>query len=137
MIWYKALFSFQGRLNRKGFWQGFGINLLLLFLFANLLPDPTAQPLALLPLLLVVYSFAAVVVKRLHDRNRSGKAAFIWLVPVVCFATSAVTQGIMAWLLSVGMPIFVITMLLIEQGAFKGEPEPNAYGAQSFSIRLK
>ncbi|MBD4935850.1 DUF805 domain-containing protein, partial [Xanthomonas citri pv. citri] len=35
MIWYKALFSFQGRLNRQGFWIGFAINFIFLFMVAN------------------------------------------------------------------------------------------------------
>lgn len=137
MIWYQALFSFKGRLNRQGFWIGFGVNFALLFAFANFLPDPTAYPLSLLPLLLVGYSFLAVVVKRLHDRSRSGGAAVMMIVPMVCYATAQAVQGIMAWLLGVAMPVFIVTMLLIEWGMFKGNPEANLYGEQGLTIKFK
>lgn len=137
MLWYKVLFSFKGRLNRQGFWSGVGINILLLALSAHLLPDATSQPLSLLPLLFIGYSLIAVIVKRLHDRNRSAWAVLILFVPLICYMTSLMSQGIMAWLLGSAMPIFIGTMLLIEWGVFKGNPEPNQYGEIGLTIKFK
>lgn len=138
MPWYNLLFSFQGRLNRKGFWIGFGVNFIFLFIFANFILNPTAFTwVSVLPLLLSAYSLSAVIIKRLHDRNRSGKALAMVLVPILCHFASLGTQGTMAWLLGILMPLFIGMILLLEWGVFAGNPEPNAYGKQGLSIRLK
>ena len=138
MAWYHALFSFQGRLNRQGFWIGFGINFVFLFVFANFVLNPTDFSwISVLPLLLSVYSLSAVIVKRLHDRNRSGKALLMALVPILCYISSLDSTGTMAWLLGSLMPLFIGTMLLLEWGVFAGNPEPNAYGQKGVSFKLK
>ncbi|WP_301099501.1 DUF805 domain-containing protein [Otariodibacter sp.] len=138
MPWYNLLFSFQGRLNRKGFWIGFGVNFIFLFIFANFILNPTAFTwVSVLPLLLSVYSLSAIIIKRLHDRNRSGKALAMVLVPIICHFASQGTQGTMAWILGILMPLFIGMILLLEWGVFAGNPEPNAYGKQGLSIRLK
>lgn len=138
MAWYNALFSFQGRLNRKGFWAGFGINFLFLFLFANFVLNPTAYSwISVLPLLLSAYSLSAVIVKRLHDRNRSGKALLMVLVPLICYGVSLGASGTIAWLLGIFMPLFIGTMLVLEWGVFAGMPEPNRYGKKGLPIRFR
>ncbi|WP_131928639.1 DUF805 domain-containing protein [Bibersteinia trehalosi] len=135
---FRLLFSFNGRLNRQGFWIGFGINFLLLFFLANFWKMPSASDaLSLLPLLFVGYSLAAVVTKRLHDRNRSAKALFMVLVPVFCYGISLSAQGIMQFLLGVAMPVFIGTILFIEWGVFKSFPEENQYGKQGLSLQWK
>lgn len=132
------LFSFNGRLNRQGFWIGFGINFLFLFVFANFFVNPTAfSLLSLVPLLVSAYSLSAVIVKRLHDRNRSGKAALMALVPFVCYGASLGTQGTMQLLLGAVMPAFIGTLLFLEWGVFAGSPEPNTYGKQGLSLKLR
>ncbi|MDO4697254.1 MAG: DUF805 domain-containing protein [Pasteurellaceae bacterium] len=138
MPWYHALFSFQGRLNRKGFWIGFGLNFAFLFIFANFVLNPTAYSwISVLPLLLSAYSLSAVIVKRLHDRNRSGKALLMVLVPIFCYVGSLGSTGTMAFLLGLFMPLFIGTMLLLEWGVFAGNPEPNQYGKQGVSITFR
>lgn len=68
MIWYDALFSFKGRLNRQGFWIGLLINFIFLFICVNFLLNLTAyNELSLLPMAIVGYSLSAIIVKRLHD----------------------------------------------------------------------
>lgn len=137
MRWYSALFSFNGRLNRQGFWIGISINGLWLILFANFILEPTAFTIfSTVPLLISAYSLAAVITKRLHDRNRSANALLILIVPLLCYATSLVTQGTMAWLLGIFMPVFIGTMLLLEWGVFAGDPQPNRYGEQGLSFRF-
>ncbi len=138
MIWYKALFGFEGRLNRQGFWIGFGINFAFLFVFANFFLNPTALSwVSVLPLTFSLFSLSAVIVKRLHDRNRSGKALLMVLVPLLCYAASLGAQGTMAWLLGIMMPLFIATLLIMEWGVFAGNPEPNQYGTQGLTVRFK
>ncbi|VEI46980.1 Predicted membrane protein [Actinobacillus equuli] len=85
----------------------------------------------LIPLVLAVYSLSAVIIKRLHDRNRSGKAVIMAFVPVVCYGVSLSAQGTMQWLLGMMMPMFIGTMLLLEWGVFKGNPQANQYGERA------
>ena len=138
MIWHKALFSFHGRLNRTGFWIGFGINFAFLFIFANFILNPTAFSwISVIPLTLSAYSLSAVIVKRLHDRNRSGKALLMVGVPILCYLASLAAQGTMAWLLGIMMPVFIGTILLMEWGVFAGNPEANQYGEKGLSVRFR
>lgn len=138
MAWYLALFSFQGRLNRQGFWIGFGMNFAFLFLFVNVVLNPMAYTMiSVLPLLISVYSLSAVIIKRLHDRNRSGKALLMAVLPILCYVTSLGSTGTMAWLLGIFMPFFIGTMLLLEWGVFAGNPEPNQYGEKGLTIKFK
>ncbi|MDH2924985.1 uncharacterized membrane protein YhaH (DUF805 family) [Nicoletella semolina] len=136
MAWHQLLFSFQGRLNRQGFWIGFGVNFAFLFIFANFFLNSTAFSwVSLLPLLLSIYSLAAIITKRLHDRNRSGKAGLIVIVPIICYASSFYAQGTMAWLLGLFMPMLIGTLLLLEWGVFAGNPTPNNYGDKGLSVK--
>ncbi|WP_373778898.1 DUF805 domain-containing protein [Glaesserella sp.] len=138
MHWYQGLFSFQGRLNRQGFWIGAGINFVFLAIFANFILNPTAFTwLSVIPLIISGYSLSAVIVKRLHDRNRSAKALLMVLVPILCYAASHYAEGTMVWLLGRMMPIFIGTMLLMEWGGFVGNPDANEYGKSGLSIRFK
>ncbi|MDD0823763.1 DUF805 domain-containing protein [Mannheimia sp. AT1] len=138
MIWYNALFSFKGRLNRQGFWVGFLINFIFLFVCVNFLLNLTAyNALSLIPMAIITYSLSAIIVKRLHDRNRSGKAIFILLVPILCYATSLISEGSMQWILGLVIPLFVCTLLFLEWGLFQSYPEPNQYGEKGLSILFK
>ncbi|MCT8812494.1 DUF805 domain-containing protein [Glaesserella parasuis] len=138
MIWHKALFSFHGRLNRKGFWIGFGINFAFLFIFANFILNLTAFSwISVLPLTVSLYSLSAVIVKRLHDRNRSAKALFMVAVPILCYLSSLGSQGTMAFVLGIMMPMFIGTILVMEWGVFAGSPEANQYGEKGLSVRFK
>lgn len=138
MIWYDALFSFKGRLNRQGFWIGLLINFIFLFICVNFLLNLTVyNELSLLPMAIVGYSLSAIIVKRLHDRNRSGKAIFILLVPILCYATSLISEGSMQWILGLVIPLFVCTILFMEWGLFQSYPEPNEYGEKGLNILFK
>lgn len=140
MIWYNALFGLRGRLNRKGFWQGVAINLFFLFVVANFLENLTAyQPILFAPLAVSFYIFIALGVKRLHDRNRSGKNALIlWIIPL-CLGSLpfSAPESTEAWLVGVLMPMLVMTLVTIEWGFFKSDPNPNQYGEKGLSFRLK
>ncbi|OOH90354.1 hypothetical protein BMT54_04835 [Pasteurellaceae bacterium 15-036681] len=138
MIWYQGLFTFKGRLNRKGFWQGLGINFVFLFIFANFFVNLSAFSwLSVIPLSMSIYSLIALITKRLHDRNRSARALFMLVVPVLCYIMSFGTEGTMQWLLGIMMPVFIGTMLFMEWAVFVGNPEPNQYGEKGLAIRFK
>lgn len=138
MIWYQALFGFKGRLNRQGFWIGVSINFLFLFMCVNFLLNVVAWDLlSLIPMLVSGYSLSAIIVKRLHDRNRSGKAIFILSVPILCYVTSLISVGSMQWILGVVIPLFVCTLLFMEWGLFQSYPEENQYGQIGLGITFR
>lgn len=142
MSWLQLLFSFKGRLNRKGFWQGFGICFTVLLLLANLLPleqmfqQTSTALLASLPLLCVLWCLSAVVIKRLHDRGRSGGAVFITIFPILCYFAAAYSEGMMAWALGRFLPLFFAVLLVLDWGVFRGEAQPNRYGERGLALRF-
>lgn len=138
MIWYNVLFSFKGRLNRQGFWAGLLINFIFLFVCVNFLLNLTAYNLLnLIPMVISGYSLSAIIVKRLHDRNRSGGAIFILFVPILCYGTSLISEGSMQWILGLVIPLFVCTILFMEWGLFQSYPKPNKYGEKGLNILFK
>ncbi|OBX01868.1 membrane protein [Gallibacterium genomosp. 3] len=139
----QALFSFKGRLNRQGFWIGSGLCAVVLFIIANILPvqqwlqHTTTSLGAIIPLLLIVYCWLTIIIKRLHDRGRSAKAIIILFVPLCCVMIAPYSQGIMQSILGKFFPIFIVAMLLMEWGVFLGQPTANRYGEKGETITFK
>lgn len=134
----QLLFSFKGRLNRQGFWIGIGFNFAFLFIVVNFLLKSTAfELMTLFPLGISLYSVLAIAVKRLHDRNRSGKHALILVVPIVCHWVSKAADENSAWLLGLLMPMLICTIIFLEWGFFSSFPKANQYGEQGLSWQLK
>lgn len=115
------LTSFEGRLDRAGFWTG----LVLLAVFAAALGGtanvldwllgleiPGAGRLGYLTLAavaLAAYGFFALQTKRWHDRDKSG-----W------------------WNLLVAVPVIGPVWILVEAGMLAGTPGPNQFGPDPF-----
>lgn len=82
----QILFSFQGRIPRHDYWlKGFLIlfplqisNVIMLFLA----DEPAERVLALVIGIILLWPALALLVKRLHDRNRSGWCAATLLIPI-------------------------------------------------------
>jgi uncharacterized membrane protein YhaH (DUF805 family) len=83
--WVGLFLRLDGRIGRKAFWIGFGV-----VLAGLLLADVAARGVGAASLLLLVllYPLIAVLVKRLHDRGRSG-----WWAAVVA---SPLAVGVLA-----------------------------------------
>ncbi|QLB40152.1 MULTISPECIES: DUF805 domain-containing protein [Mannheimia] len=138
MLWYNVLFGFKGRLNRRGFWIGLLINFVFLLIAVIFMVDlANFTFLSFLPLWISVFSLSAIIVKRLHDRDRSGQALLMVLVPIICYLASLYTQGIMQILLGNVMPAVITMILLLEWGVFKGNRNPNKYGERGLSFKLR
>lgn len=117
------LFGFSGRINRAKFWLGnflsllimavlFGIGIALGSFGAAPTPrgaTPTPSIISLIPmgigLISLIWSQFAVMIKRCHDRNKSGWWSLITLIPLA---------GGIWW--------------LIDLGALEGEPGTNQWG---------
>lgn len=138
-----ALFQFNGRLNRKGFWQGMGCCLLLVLIGTYLFPfqegftftASTILPIALFALILWVFS--AVVAKRAHDRGRTGWSVLMLFFPGICYAYGQQLEGVWGWALGAGLPMFILTVVVLDWGVFQGMQEENRFGKKGESISFK
>ncbi|MCW8327390.1 DUF805 domain-containing protein [Photobacterium sp. SDRW27] len=106
-----ALFSFQGRMRRRDYWL-YSLPVMLVFLPVVIYtsPENTGDNVVLNLLSLVIFGFvfwasAALNIKRLHDRNKSGWWIIVTFLPIIG-------------------PIFVI----IELGILDGTKGPNQFG---------
>ena len=137
--------SFEGRINRKPYWMGLIVLVIVMMviMFAaiylvggSVLANDTRTRLITFVLqLLFLYPSAALMVKRLQDRNRPGYFAAFLLVPMVIKAVtdlmgmtgSPVDQNALDYLLNI--IIFVVSVwFFIELGCLRGTVGPNQYG---------
>jgi uncharacterized membrane protein YhaH (DUF805 family) len=112
------LFSFSGRIGRLPYW---GVSILLGFLYLGLrwlipesvVTDPNAQIgiptllVALVALVVLIWISLAIMVKRFHDRDKSG-----------------------LWVLIMFVPVIGALWILIELGFLGGTEGPNDYGLE-------
>ena len=152
MTLIQLLFSFRGRINRSKFWLG-----LLIYFLANVSwysaaafsyliwqrPDhetswagaPFVAVIALIGLLVALFSLSAVGTKRLHDRAKSGAWMIAFLLPawVLNISSEFVDQSAIAgkYWLSFALVIAANAFLvwgLVELGLIRGMTGVNRYG---------
>ncbi|WP_313109512.1 DUF805 domain-containing protein [Atlantibacter sp.] len=133
------LFSFKGRIGRRDFWVWIVLWLvamaLLFILVANGILD--AQTAAFM-LVCLLWPTSAVVVKRLHDRSKSGLWALFMIVAWMLLAGNwAVLGGIWQWGVGRFVPTVIIVMLLLDLGAFVGTPGENKYGKDTLDVKYR
>jgi len=87
----KLLFTWEGRITRKTYWLYFLVPYTVIYLIAlvvDVLLGTLNKEIGIglftgLLTLLLIYPSIVVVIKRLHDRNRSGWFLFLFFVPFV------------------------------------------------------
>lgn len=81
---------------------------------------------------------AAVTVKRLHDRGRSGAWAFLMIVAWMLLAGNwAILPGVWQWAVGRFVPTLILVMMLIDLGAFVGTQGENKYGKDTQDVKYK
>ena len=137
--------SFEGRINRKRYWMGLIVLIIVMivvmfvaiFLVGGsvLVNDTRTRLVTFVLQLLFLYPSAALIVKRLHDRNRPSYFAAFLLVPMVIKAVTdlmgmtgdPVSQNALDYLLNI--IIFAVSVwFFIELGCLRGTVGPNQYG---------
>jgi uncharacterized membrane protein YhaH (DUF805 family) len=137
--------SFNGRINRQPYWLGTLIIVIpvivIVFVIAASMGESVTAPsfrarlISLVIELVLLYPASALIVKRLHDRNRPGGIAAIFLAPSLIKAVTdlaGVTGNPLApnildlllGLISFGIGIWA----LVEIGCLPGTAGPNQYG---------
>lgn len=145
-----ALFtSFDGRISRRAFWLGFLVMAVVgvaigLGLLAALPAGMGLKIVQLIVLAAMCYIWAAVVVKRLHDRDKPAMPyAVIFLGPAILnsvmkiFLIGHTAVDIAGVEVAVpGLPAMIVTYvsiavslwMIVELGFFKGASGENRYG---------
>jgi uncharacterized membrane protein YhaH (DUF805 family) len=134
--------GFDGRINRKPYWIGLlvlvavAILLMVLSVFSGLVLLGTGfELIAFIVQLVFIYPSSALMVKRLHDRDRPGYFAAFIFVPLILkslldllgITGDPFNMGALDYLF--GLIIFVVSVwFLIELGFLRGTAGPNQYG---------
>jgi uncharacterized membrane protein YhaH (DUF805 family) len=133
--------SFDGRINRKPYWLGVlvmvVVSLVVMLMLAFLvgIQGRSFMILTFVVQLILLYPSAALMVKRLHDRNRPSWFAALILVPLILQGITNIigitgdptNQGMLdylfaAWIFIVGVWFF------IELGCLRGTIGDNQFG---------
>lgn len=133
------LFSFKGRIGRRDFWIWIGVwivGLAILFTLAGaeIMPYSTAG----LFLSGSLIPTAAVVVKRLHDRNKRGWWALLFVPAWLLFAGNwEIFGSFWQWGLGRFLPTLIIVMMLIDLGSFLGTQGSNRFGEETSAVKYR
>ncbi|HGJ5884268.1 DUF805 domain-containing protein [Arsenophonus sp.] len=128
--------SFKGRIGRKPFWLGMVIWFLLMVMIFSLQTFLLFSPYILLLLvILLLYPLAAIFTKRLHDRGKSGGWLLLLLLAFVLFSID-VSLFTPFWQWGIGrfLPLFIVTILFLDCGSFKGQDKANRYGKKTEQV---
>lgn len=132
------LFSLNGRIRRRDFWIWVGmwiIAMLLLFVLADcgLLERQNAA----FVLVCLLWPTAAVVVKRFHDRGKSGRWALLLIIAWMLFAGNWVMlEDIWHWVVGRLIPVVIMVMMLFELGVLLGTPGENKFGKATSDVKF-
>jgi uncharacterized membrane protein YhaH (DUF805 family) len=151
--WQTTYFRFSGRFNRARYWLhsvlAFGVAFLLQLIAIYMFPIPEqlimmfksemVQKAILFiigaaPMVTFFYISTAISVKRLHDRDKSGWWALLYLglPPAILFAVSQAADAnghVEGWPAALLIPFFIMLVVtFIELACLKGTTGPNRYG---------
>ena len=131
-------FSLKGRIGRRDFWIWIGLWLLaMLIIFTlagqNWLPTQTAA----FAIVFLLWPTAAVVVKRLHDRNKAGWWALLVVLAWMLMAGNwQMLAPIWQWGVGRFIPTLIMVMMLIDCGAFLGTEGGNRFGPEAVPVKF-
>ena len=133
------LFSGKGRIGRRDFWIWIAIwavTMVALFSLAGgaLVDLQTAA----FMLVCLLWPTAAVTIKRLHDRGKSGIWALLMILAWMLLAGNwSMLPGVWQWGVGRFIPTLIIVMMLIDLGAFVGTQGENKYGKETQDVKYR
>lgn len=133
------LFSINGRIGRRDFWVWIGIWILaMVVLFTLAGSNWLGLQTAAFILVCLLWPTAAVTVKRLHDRGKSGIWALLMILVWMLLAGNwAMLPGFWQWGVGRFIPTLIIVMMLIDLGAFVGTQGENKYGKETQDVKYR
>ena len=133
------LFSIKGRIGRRDFWIWIAIwavTMVTLFSLAGggLVDLQTAA----FMLVCLLWPTAAVTIKRLHDRGKSGLWALLMVLAWMLLGGNwSMLPGVWQWGVGRFIPTLIIVMMLIDLGAFVGTQGENKYGKETLPVKYR
>lgn len=130
------LFSYRGRIVRRDFWIWQGIWLVCmttLFTVAGWgwLDTQTAA----FMVVCLLWPASAIIVKRLHDRNRRGYWALLFVLAWMLMAGNwSMLGSLLPVLVGQLLPGIIFLIMLLELGLFRGTQGDNRFGNASLPI---
>ncbi|HGN1707457.1 TPA: DUF805 domain-containing protein [Providencia rettgeri] len=129
-------FSFKGRMGRRPFWAGIAA-IFILMTVVGMLQNALLLPeiLTISLFILLLYPLAAIFVKRLHDRGKSGGWFALILLAFALFSID-VSQFEPVWQWGIGrfLPLLITMIMILDCGAFLGMESANTYGEKTQSV---
>jgi len=138
MDWKYLYTSFEGRINRQPYWIG-GLVLIPVLIVLNLIFFALGIPRGvmifglifnqLITALLLIYPLLALMVKRFHDRDKSGWWALVFYIPSIINGVISASQPGSSLAMITGLITLVVAVwFIIELGFLKGTDGQNDYG---------
>ncbi|WP_158782245.1 DUF805 domain-containing protein [Pantoea sp. BAV 3049] len=123
-------FSYRGRLGRRDLWIWLTLWLaLLILLFTLAARGWMSTQTAAFCVVSLLWPTSAVVVKRLHDRNKAGYWALLlpaaWMLMAGDWASLPASWQ---WALGRFIPTLILVTMSLELGVFRGTPRENRFG---------
>ncbi|MCS2162330.1 DUF805 domain-containing protein [Scandinavium sp. H11S7] len=133
------LFSINGRIGRRDFWIWIGIWVLAMIVLFTLAGSGLLNlQTAAFALVCLLWPTAAVTVKRLHDRGKSGIWALLMILAWMLLAGNwAVLPGVWQWGVGRFIPTLIMVMMLIDLGAFVGTQGENKFGKETIAVKYR
>jgi len=133
------LFSINGRIGRRDFWIWIGIWVLAMIVLFTLAGSGLLNlQTAAFALVCLLWPTAAVTVKRLHDRGKSGIWALLMILAWMLLAGNwAMLPGVWQWGVGRFIPTLIMVMMLIDLGAFVGTQGENKYGKETIAVKYR
>lgn len=133
------LFSINGRIGRRDFWIWIGIWVLaMVVLFSLAGGGMLSLQTAAFMLVCLLWPTAAVTVKRLHDRGKSGFWALMMIVAWMLLAGNWVMlTGMWEWAVGRFIPTLIMVMMFIDLGAFVGTQGENKFGKITQTVKYR
>lgn len=123
-------FSWRGRLRRRDFWVWLTLWLALMVVLYSLADRGwISRQTAAFGVVFLLWPTSAVVVKRLHDRNKSAWWALLLLVAWMMLARDWEMLPLhWQWALDRFLPALILVTMTLELGTFSGTQGMNRFG---------
>ncbi|RDT54656.1 DUF805 domain-containing protein [Phytobacter ursingii] len=133
------LFSFKGRIGRRDFWIWTVIWVLAMAaLFYAVSFELLASQNAAFMLVCLLWPTACVIVKRLHDRNKSGSWSLLFILAWMLLAGHwEILGGTWEWIVGRFVPVLIMVTMLIDLGAFIGTQGENKFGKDTLEVQFR
>lgn len=132
-------FSFQGRIGRRDFWIWMGSWLILMtgtFVFADRQWIEVKS--AAFALVVLLWPTAAILVKRLHDRNKSAWWALCFILAWMLAAGNwDMIPPLWQWVVGRFLPAIIMLIMVIDCGVLTGSQGDNHFGREPEPVRFR